>query len=71
MILDITELFNSNGKLTKDDYFASEWEKQWFKGEILLSLDTQDVILFYNKDLFDKKGIAYPPKKWDDPNWTY
>ncbi len=72
MILDITELFNSNGKLTKDDYFASEWEKQWFKGTMyLLSLDTQDVILFYNKDLFDKKGIAYPPKKWDDPNWTY
>ncbi|MFN8489031.1 MAG: extracellular solute-binding protein [Caldilineaceae bacterium] len=72
MILDITELFNANGKLTKDDYFASEWDKQWFKGKMyLLSLDTQDVILFYNKDLFDKKGIAYPPKKWDDPNWTY
>ncbi|CAN5629420.1 sugar ABC transporter substrate-binding protein [soil metagenome] len=72
MILDITELFTSDGKLTKDDYFASEWDKQWFKGKMyLLSLDTQNVILFYNKDIFDKKGIAYPPKKWDDPTWTY
>ncbi len=72
MILDITELFSGDGKLTKNDYFASEWDKQWFKGKMyLLSLDTQDVILFYNKDLFDKKGVAYPPKKWDDPTWTY
>jgi len=72
MILDITELFTGDGKLTKDDYFTSEWDKQWFKGKMyLLSLDTQDVILFYNKDIFDKKGIAYPPKKWDDPAWTY
>ena len=37
----------------------------------LLSIDTQDVIVFYNKDVFDAKGIAYPPKSWDDPDWTY
>ncbi len=72
MIQDITELFNSQTGLTKADYFPSEWEKQWFNGKMyLLSLDTQDVIIFYNKDLFDKKGIPYPPKTWDDPTWTY
>ncbi len=27
--------------------------------------------LFYNKDLFDKAGIAYPPSSWDDRTWTY
>ena len=37
----------------------------------LLSIDTQDVIVFYNKDVFDAKGIAYPPKSWDDPDWSY
>ncbi len=72
MTLDITELFNAGSGLTKDDYFESQWDKQWFNGKMyLLSLDTQDVILYYNKDLFDKKGIPYPPKKWGDPEWTY
>jgi len=27
--------------------------------------------LFYNKDLFDKYGVAYPPTSWDDTSWTY
>lgn len=72
MISDITELFNTQSHLTKEDYFESEWNKQWFNGKMyMLSLDTQDVILYYNKDLFDKKGIPYPPKTWDDPEWTY
>jgi multiple sugar transport system substrate-binding protein len=27
--------------------------------------------IFYNKDLFNKSGVAYPPDSWDDPSWTY
>jgi multiple sugar transport system substrate-binding protein len=72
MILDITELFNTESGLTKDDYWDGEWEKMWFNGKMyIVSLDTQGAILFYNKDLFDKKGIAYPPKDWTDKDWTY
>ncbi len=72
MLTDITEFFNNQTAVKEEDYFESEWEKHWFNGKMyLLSLDTQDVILYYNKDLFDQKGIAYPPKTWDDPDWTY
>jgi multiple sugar transport system substrate-binding protein len=72
MILDITELFATQETLKEEDYFESEWAKQWFNGKMyLLSLDTQDVILYYNKDLFDQKGIPYPPRTWGDPDWTY
>ncbi|MEZ4863541.1 MAG: extracellular solute-binding protein [Caldilineaceae bacterium] len=72
MILEITDFFNAQEDLKQDDYFESEWEKQWFNGKMyMLSLDTQDVILYYNKDLFDNKGIPYPPKTWGDPEWTY
>lgn len=72
MILDLTELFDAQEELKEEDYFAGDWEKQWFNGKLYsLSLDSQDVILYYNKDLFDAKGIAYPPKSWDDPEWTY
>jgi multiple sugar transport system substrate-binding protein len=72
MILDITDLFATNSGLTQDDYFEGEWEKQWFRGKMyILSLDTQPAVIFYNKDLFDAKGIPYPPKDWEDPEWTY
>ncbi|NPV08314.1 MAG: extracellular solute-binding protein [Anaerolineae bacterium] len=72
MILDITELFSANSGLTEDDYWAGEWEKQWFRGKMyLLSLDTQPAVIFYNKDLFDAKGIPYPPRDWTDTEWTY
>jgi len=27
--------------------------------------------IFYNKDLFNKFGVTYPPTSWDDTNWTY
>jgi multiple sugar transport system substrate-binding protein len=27
--------------------------------------------LFYNMDLFDAAGIAYPTTDWDDENWTW
>ena len=27
--------------------------------------------LFYNKDLFNKFGVTYPPTSWDDTSWTY
>jgi multiple sugar transport system substrate-binding protein len=27
--------------------------------------------IFYNKDLFDQAGLAYPPSNWDDKTWTY
>lgn len=27
--------------------------------------------LFYNKDLFDKAGVAYPPTDWNDQSWNF
>jgi len=26
---------------------------------------------FYNKDMFDKAGVKYPPSNWEDKNWTW
>ena len=28
-------------------------------------------ILLYNKDLFDKAGVPYPPSDYEDPSWTF
>ncbi len=27
--------------------------------------------LYYNRDLFDEAGVAYPPTDWNDESWNY
>ncbi|HEX2035129.1 MAG TPA: extracellular solute-binding protein [Chloroflexota bacterium] len=36
----------------------------------LSQLTTYGSVLLYNKDLFDKAGLKYPPVDWEDPSWT-
>lgn len=36
-----------------------------------IPLNTFTSVLLYNKDLFDKAGIAYPPSSYDDTSWTF
>lgn len=45
---------------------SMRWDgKLW---QIPYSLNT--CVLFYNKDLFDKAGLAYPTTDWNDKSWT-
>ena len=72
MLLDITELFNTESGLTEATTGPNEWKKNWFQGKMYhMVSDIYPGSLYYNKDIFDKKGIPYPPKNWDDPDWTY
>ncbi|MBN2499471.1 MAG: sugar ABC transporter substrate-binding protein [Anaerolineales bacterium] len=36
-----------------------------------LPIQTTASFVFYNRDLFDAAGVAYPPTSWDDTTWTY
>lgn len=36
-----------------------------------IPLNTYVSLMLYNKDLFDKAGIAYPPTSYEDKSWTY
>jgi multiple sugar transport system substrate-binding protein len=29
------------------------------------------IMMYYNKDLFDKAGLPYPPVSWKDKSWTW
>jgi len=32
---------------------------------------TTGSFVYYNKELFDKAGVPYPPTSWDDTSWTW
>jgi multiple sugar transport system substrate-binding protein len=71
MVLDITPLVKEAG-IKEDDYWPNQWMKHQINGKTwALPLDSQDVVIFYNKAVFDKAGVSYPPSKWDDPSWTW
>lgn len=36
-----------------------------------IPLNTFCTVLMYNKDLFDKAGVAYPPSSYEDKSWTF
>ncbi len=43
-----------------------------FNGQTLgIPMYSLGAYIYYNKDLFDKAGVAYPPSSWDDKSWTW
>ena len=54
------------------DFFAVCMQLTTWKGKVYGLPDDLNLLgLYYNKDLFDKAGVAYPPTTWGAPNWTW
>jgi len=71
MVRDLTDMMKVAG-IKEEDYWPNQWLKHHIKGKMwAFPLDSQDVVIFYNKAVFDKAGVSYPPAKWDDPSWTW
>jgi multiple sugar transport system substrate-binding protein len=66
-----------------DDYVAAaKWdlsnvapatkEAYKFNGKLYgIPMYVLGTFIYYNKDLFDQAGVAYPPVDWDDNSWTW
>lgn len=69
--IDMTS-YVQKAKINAADYTASQLKKVIFNGKWYgIPWDTSPAVIFYNKALFQKAGVAEPPKKWGDPNWTW
>ena len=54
------------------DIFPVEWAKNVFKGKLwAVPLTHSPAVIYYQKDLFDKLHVPYPPSSWDDASWTW
>ena len=70
--LPLDEYVKRSKTYKKDDIFPLEWSKNVFRGKLLaLALTHSPLVIFYNKDVFARAGVAEPPHKWDDPKWTW
>ncbi len=66
--LDLTPIISATG------YDLSDFDPTWFEmysdpgqGLTALPFDTYPSFIYYNKDLFDAAGLAYPPHEYGQP----
>lgn len=49
----------------KDIFYKKSLDAMTFDGKILaIPRDVSNLVVYYNKDLFDKYGVSYPKKDW-------
>ena len=71
VLLDLTDFFNK--ELSLEDFIPLDREKMLINGRIYgISSCIVAPVLYYNKDLFDRAGVPYPPAdprqawKWEE-----
>jgi multiple sugar transport system substrate-binding protein len=71
VLLDLSPLI-ARDHYDTGDFFAVCMQLTTWKGKVYGLPDDLNLLgLYYNKDLFDKAGVAYPPTTWGAPNWSW
>ncbi len=53
-----------------DDYYAGQFDPWNVNGDIhLMPRFTGTQVIYFNKDMFDEKGVEYPSQEWGTWNW--
>lgn len=70
-LLDLSPFVKSDPNVT--DGIKSELLDLYTVDGKLYGIPMQSIgsFLFYNKELFDKEGVEYPPVDWDDKSWDW
>ena len=64
-LLDLSGVSASDSTFSASTYYPKAYSAFQYKGKsYALPESFSDVVLFYNKDLFDKAGVAYPSANW-------
>jgi multiple sugar transport system substrate-binding protein len=71
LVADLTPYIEKD-KFDLSDFVPEVLDIYKVDGKIMgLPILTGGSFIFYNKEQFDKAGIAYPPTNWDDKSWTW
>jgi multiple sugar transport system substrate-binding protein len=71
LIIDLTPLIERDS-LDLSVFVPSVLEIYQAEGKTYgLPFLTTGTYVYYNKEIFDAAGVAYPPTDWDDDSWTW
>jgi multiple sugar transport system substrate-binding protein len=69
-LLDITQ--HAEAAYPEDEYYASVFDGLMYEGKLYgVPISIYTLINYYNKDLYDAKGAAYPSTAWGKDAWTF
>src|SRR5690606_32107328 len=61
----IDELLDKDPQLSRDQFFEPALQDFMFDGKLYgLPRETSSLVLYYNQDMFDQSGRAYPDMSW-------
>jgi multiple sugar transport system substrate-binding protein len=69
--VDVTPYIQRDKYDTSDFYGPSLQLLKFSDKTVGLPLGVYPSVVFFNEDLFDAAGVAYPPQKYGDAKWTY
>jgi len=66
VLVDLAPYVAKSDVIKPDDYFPRAWDVFSYNGKVYgISRDLSPAVMFYNKNHFDKAGLAYPDETWD------
>jgi len=67
----LEEFVASSQVVKEDDYFAGDWSEMLWAGHLYnIPYDNSPAMIWYNPDLFDEAGVAYPPSHFGEWKWA-
>jgi multiple sugar transport system substrate-binding protein len=70
-LMDLTAIAARDRETKKEDFPQSVWDEFFWEGKQYgFGHDVSPAVIFYNRKLFQEKGIPLPPTRWGDPGWT-
>ncbi|WP_019537296.1 ABC transporter substrate-binding protein [Paenibacillus ginsengihumi] len=65
VLMDLTDIIANDKEFNPDQYKKLAYDAFKYNGKQMGIVESfSDVVLFYNKDLFDQKQVAYPQDSW-------
>jgi len=65
IFMDLNSYIKKSDKLKLDDYFPESIKTMSYKNKLLaIPRDISNIVLYYNKDLFDRYKVNYPKENW-------
>lgn len=66
ILLDLSDYLKKDELICENDFFPQSLEAFKFKNTLYaIPRDVSNLVIYYNKDIFDKSNISYPDKSWN------
>lgn len=66
ILKDLNQKLNIDPKLKEDDFYKKSLETMSYENKLLaIPRDISNIVIYYNKDIFDKYNVDYPSTGWN------